>query len=159
MAERKSKVAEAADPAAPPPASSPLEDPGLDPKPSKGEASAKQVTPLASPTAAPQPPVPEKDPIPLVMPTNAVAPHAPHDDTATRLLDSEGNSMDISTCLSYPAEDDPSELVTVVRRMYREFTLPNSVTTMVQLIHPVGARITKMDAKRLKDEMARSKSE
>jgi hypothetical protein len=116
------------------------------------EPSAKKAEPSAAPMEAPQPkPEPEPEP-PLPLGPNSVAPIAPITSEGTRLLGEDGEEVDIKDCLEYPGPDDPGILVTVNRRIYREYTHPHSVTKMIQLVHPKGAIITKADAQRLRAE-------
>lgn len=167
MAERKSKVADASgQPKAPAaevsdeaeeaktPAAEETETPAADePKtPAAEEAKAPAATKVA-PIDAPQPkPVPPIEPSPFTA-ANAVTPHAPFNEEGTRLLDEQGEECTFDECLSYPGPDDPGILVTVIKRVYREYTPLNARTKVTQLLYPEGARITKDEAKRLKQEV------
>jgi hypothetical protein len=122
-------------------------------------ADRARLKPQAAPMAAPQPKVDKKPEPTMSTAPNAVAPNAPLRDDHTKLMDDKGQLCTPEGCLDHPGPDDPRILVTVTKRIYREYRHPHTTTKVTKLLYPVGAMITKSEAARLKAEMLQDRVE
>jgi hypothetical protein len=67
-----------------------------------------------------------------------------------KILDEDGGAVDLDDLFDAKDPSDPSVFVTVKRRVYQVFTYPGARTPTTQLLYPAGARVTMVEAERVK---------
>ncbi len=126
--------------------------------PKKTENASKSAESEASkPTSAAPLDPPIGKPVRADVTVKGVAPNATTPQTfakegSVRLLDDDGNEVNVDELFDYPAADNPGTLATVRTRVYREYRASGSRTVMKQLLYPAGALVPIFDANRVRAE-------